>query len=105
MKPGTSARGRTNPIEPTSSRYPIEASAAEEARPRDRKCYRANCPIMVLAFQDNHHAAVTLPPGEMFEVFGPAHDDDRFVVVRIRDQEFLVFEVDIRARAELVKNA
>ena len=57
---------------------------------------------MVLAFRDNHDAAVTIPPGAVFDVLGTANDD-RFVVVRVKGQEFLVFESDLKDRGRLVK--
>jgi hypothetical protein len=63
--------------------------------------YRANHPITVLAFLDNHQAAVTLPPGDILEVIGPAQDD-RFVIVSIKGEEFLVLESDLSRRGELL---
>jgi hypothetical protein len=54
---------------------------------------------MVLAFRDNHQAAVTIPPGDTLELIGPAQDD-RFVIVSVRGKEFLVFESDIRKGGE-----
>jgi hypothetical protein len=56
---------------------------------------------MVLAFRDNHQAAVTIPPGDTLEVIGPAQDD-RFVIVSIKGEEFLVFESDIRKGGEFL---
>lgn len=64
--------------------------------------YRANLPIMVLAFRDNHEAAVTIPVGEVFEVVGPAQDD-RFLIVKVRGEEMLVFESDPKDRGEIVQ--
>jgi hypothetical protein len=54
---------------------------------------------MVLAFRDNHQAAVTISDGEVFEVIGPA-PDDRFIVVEVKGEEFLVFESDLRERGK-----
>ncbi len=62
--------------------------------------YRADVPLMVLAFRDNHQAAVTLPAGEVLEVVGPAQDDDRFVVVDARGEQFLIFECDLMYRGK-----
>jgi len=56
---------------------------------------------MVLAFMDNHHAAVNIPAGEIFEVIGPAQDD-RFVVVDVKGQQFLVFDSDLKYRCKPV---
>jgi hypothetical protein len=56
---------------------------------------------MVLAFRDNHHAAVPIPPGEEIDLVGPA-EDDRFVIVRANGEEFLVFETDLSSRATLL---
>jgi hypothetical protein len=60
--------------------------------------YRADLPLMVLAFRDNHHAAVPIPAGNEIEVLGPA-EDDRFVTIRSGTEEFLVFQSDLRSRA------
>jgi hypothetical protein len=59
--------------------------------------YRLNKPTMVLAFRDNHQAAVTVQPDRTIEVLGPA-EDDRFVVVEIENQQFLMFESDLIER-------
>jgi hypothetical protein len=63
--------------------------------------YRLNLPMMVLAFRDNHQAAVTIQVGETVEVVGPA-EDDRFVVVDIKGEQFLVFASDLKDRGELI---
>ena len=61
--------------------------------------YRASQPITVLAFGDNHHAAVTVPPGDLLEVIGPAQDD-RFVIVSIKGEQLLLLESDLSTRGE-----
>lgn len=63
--------------------------------------YRSNVPMMVLAHGDNHHAAVTIPEGETFRVVGP-DQDDRFCVVQYQEQDFLIFESDLRSLCEAV---
>jgi hypothetical protein len=63
--------------------------------------YRSNLPVMVLAHGDNHHAAVTIPEGETFRLLGP-DQDDRFCVVQYREEDFLVFESDLRTLCEAV---
>ena len=65
---------------------------------------RANRAIMVLAFRDNHEAAIPIPAGANFTVVGPA-PDDRFIVVSIAGEEFLVFESDLRERATPLASA
>ena len=65
--------------------------------------FRLNLPIMVLAFRDNHHAAVTIQAGEIFEVVGPAQDD-RFVVIDVKGKQFLAFDCDLKARGELISD-
>ena len=55
-------------------------------------------PMMVLAFEDNHQAAVTLPAGKRIDVIGPVEDDDRFVRIRA-DGEFHVFATDLEDAA------
>ena len=74
--------------------------ATEELEPKMR--YRAHLPIMVLAFRDNHQAAVTIRAREIFAVVGPA-EDSRFVVVDVRGEQFLVFGCDLRDRSKLVR--
>jgi hypothetical protein len=63
--------------------------------------YRSNLPMMVLARGDNHQAAVTIPEGETFRVVGP-DQDDRFCVVHYLEEDFLVFESDLRNLCEAV---
>lgn len=65
--------------------------------------HRANLPIMVLAFRDNHYAAVDIKAGELFGVVGPA-PDDRFVVVDVKGEQFLVFASDLKDRSEIVQD-
>lgn len=50
---------------------------------------------MVLAFEDNHMAAVPVPPGKAIDIVGPA-EDDRFMVISVDGQRFHVFEADLR---------
>ena len=76
-------------------RSKVEARLLPMPRSADRKPrFRVGFPILCLAFRDNHHAAVTIPAGKVFEVVGPAHDD-RFVVVQIDGEQFLVFGSDL----------
>lgn len=56
-----------------------------------------NAPLMVLAYGDNHQAATTIPAGRTIEVVGKA-EDDRFYIVRLDEEEFLVFESDLPER-------
>jgi hypothetical protein len=56
---------------------------------------------MVLAYQDNHEAAVNIPAGETIRVLGPDRDD-RFSVIRYHQQDFLVFESDLHRLCEAV---
>ena len=65
--------------------------------------YRVDVPTMVLAFRDNHRAAVTIPAGELFKVVGPAQDD-RFVVVDVKGEQFLIFEYDLKYRGKPVSD-
>lgn len=71
----------------------------QEEVPGPKVRYRIDLPMMVLAFRDNHHAAVTIQAGEILEVVGPAQDD-RFVVIDVRGEQFLVFECDLKDRGE-----
>jgi hypothetical protein len=66
-----------------------------------RARYRCTGSIMVLAFKDNHEAAVRIQPGQIFELVGPA-EDDRFVVVNVKGEEFLVFNSDLEGHGTMV---
>lgn len=78
---------------------PQPAIKKQEERLAVGSLYCADLPIMVLAFQDNHDAAVTIQAGETLEILGPAQDD-RFLVVRVKEEQFLVFECDLKYRAK-----
>ena len=56
--------------------------------------YRLNRPTMVLALNNNHEAAVPIPAGKIVTVEGSA-EDDRFMVVRVDGERFLVFASDL----------
>lgn len=77
---------------------------AETNQMPERILYRASVPIMVLAFRDNHDAAITIPVGEVLEVIGSA-EDDRFTVANVRGEQVLVFESDLKNRGKLVQRA
>jgi|SRR5579862_3769049 len=64
--------------------------------------YQAELPIVALVFRDNHRAAVMIQAKEMFEIVGPA-EDERFVTVRLRAEECLVFASDVQDRGTLVE--
>ena len=59
-------------------------------------------PRMVLAFKDNHQAAVTIPVGTLIEVIGPAVDDDRFLVICTDEGQFHIFASDLSGRTRPV---
>ena len=101
MKPATSASAELGPKNSSECKHWTPDSAAQTAQLGKKIVYRASHPIMVLAFRDNHHAAVAVRPGEILEVIGLAQDD-RFVIVSIKGEEFLVFESDIRTRGEIL---
>ena len=80
---------------------PVPDLVAQTSQAAKKMLYRANRPTTVLAFRDIHQAAVTVfPPGAILEVIGPAQYD-RFVIVSIKGEEFLVFDSDLRTRGEL----
>ena len=85
--------GRTTARPSTVTKAPDRL--AEVSQPSDTILYRATFPIMVLAFNDNHEAAVSIPPSVVFEVVGQAQDD-RFAIVNVKGEEFLVFDTDLR---------
>ena len=64
--------------------------------------YRIDLPTMVLAFRDNHEAAVTIPAGAIVEVIGPA-EDDRFSVVSVNDERFHMFASDLADRGKQIE--
>lgn len=65
--------------------------------------FRLSLPIMVLAFRDNHHAAVTIQAGEIIEVAGLA-EDNRLVMIDVKGKQFLAFDCDLKARGELISD-
>ena len=101
MKAATSASAELGQKNSSEYKHSTPESAAQTGQLGEKILYRASHPIMVLAFQDNHHAAVAVRPGEILEVIGLAQDD-RFVIVSIKGEEFLVFESDIRTRGEIL---
>ena len=66
--------------------------------------YRIELPTMVLASSGHHQAAVTIQPGTIVDLIGPAPGDDRFLVIQHGDQEFHVFASDLAARGREVKD-
>jgi hypothetical protein len=96
MKAATSAWAKV-------CKHSMPDSVGQTAQPNEKMLYRASHSIMVLAFRDNHHAAVAVLPGDILEVIGPAQDD-RFLIVSIKGEEFLVFESDIRTKGELLSS-
>jgi hypothetical protein len=64
--------------------------------------YLLTGPMMVLAFQDNHQAAVTIPAGTCIEVVGPVEDDDRFLLISAEDGQFHIFASDLAGRTKPV---
>jgi len=64
--------------------------------------YRLTLPMMVLAFRDNHQAAVTIPAGTLIEVAGPVEDDDRFLLINAGDAQFHIFASDLADQAKAV---
>ena len=49
---------------------------------------------MVLALNDNHQAAVPIPAGKVVDIL-PSDRDDRFVVIKVDDGQFLAFASDV----------
>jgi hypothetical protein len=68
---------------------------------RRLKLYRFDHSTMVLASGNNHQGAVTIQAGEIVEIVGPAHDD-RFVIAKVRGEEFLTFDCDLKDRGKPV---
>jgi hypothetical protein len=89
MNMASSNSAKVGPKNSLARKHSMPASVAQTARPSKKMLYRARHPIMVRAFRDNHQAAVTIPPGDTLELIGPAQDD-RFVIVSIKGEEFLV---------------
>jgi hypothetical protein len=92
------------PVAPHSISNRRVSPPGEVPEPKVR--YRIDLPMMVLAFRDNHHAAVThaavtIQTNEILEVVGPAQDD-RFVIVDVRGEQFLVFDCDLKDHGKLV---
>ncbi len=68
---------------------------------RSLRRYRVTVPLLVLAIRSNHQAAVTIQARKIFEVVGPTQDD-RFVVVEAKGEQFLVFDCDLNDRSKFV---
>ena len=66
--------------------------------------YRADRQILVLSFLDNQDTALPILQGQVFETIGPSADD-RFTVVKVKGQEFLVFASDVKLCATAIPHA
>jgi hypothetical protein len=58
-------------------------------------------PTMVLAVNNNHQAAVTIPEGKVVDVEASS-DDDRFVLLKVDGDQFLAFASDVVSEARQV---
>ncbi len=65
--------------------------------------YRLRLPMVVLAFENNHQAATTIPAGQIIDVIGPAMDD-RFFVIASKGEQFHVFASDLVDRRAQNRN-
>ena len=61
--------------------------------------YLLTLPLIVLAFKDNHQAAVTVPAATCIEVVGPVENDDRFLLISVEHGQFHIFASDLANRA------
>lgn len=61
--------------------------------------YLLTLPLAVLAFKDNHQAAVTLPAATCIDVVGPVENDDRFLLINVDHGQFHIFASDLADRA------
>ena len=61
--------------------------------------YLLTLPLMVLAFENNHQAAVTVPAATCIEVVGPVENDDRFLLISVDHAQFHIFASDLADRA------
>ena len=61
--------------------------------------YLLTHPMVVLAFEDNHQAAVTVPAATCIDVVGPVENDDRFLLIRTDREQFHIFASDLADRA------
>lgn len=59
------------------------------------QCYPRS-PLLLLAFRDNHDAAVPVAPGKTINVLS-LPNDDRFMIVIVDGEEFHAFTEDVRA--------
>jgi len=60
--------------------------------------YLLTHPMAVLAINDNHQAAVTVPAATCIEVVGPVENDDRFLLIRADHGQFHIFASDLAGR-------
>lgn len=89
-----------NSVKSQSEPQVIPMPPSADRRPR----YRVERPILCLAFRDNHHAAVTIQAGQVVEVIGPA-EDDRFAIVEVNGDQFLVFDSDLKDFGKVILDA
>jgi hypothetical protein len=64
--------------------------------------YRIFQPMLVLAFKDNHQAAITVQAGQIIDVIGVVPEDDRFVIVSVHGDQFHAFASDLADRGKLL---
>ena len=69
--------------------------------PQPAKFYRIDLPMVALTSRNNHQGAVTIQAGEIFEVVGRAQDE-RFVVAKVRGEQVLIFDYDLKDRGKPV---
>jgi hypothetical protein len=80
---------------------PVPRTPITQERHR-KMTYAMDLPTAVLAFRDNHPAAVTIPAGGIVELSGPA-EDDRFSAVSVNDEQFHMFASDLADRGKQIE--
>ena len=66
--------------------------------------YQVDLPMMTLAFKDNHYAATVLPQRLLVEILRPDFGD-RFLVVKVSQEELLVFATDLNDRGRALNQS
>jgi hypothetical protein len=59
--------------------------------------YRINLPILAITSGDRYAAVVTIPPGRIVNVLGPA-EDERFVIAGVGSERVDIFASDLADR-------
>lgn len=85
-----------------SAKSPVKALALQlptKSTSGDRlMTYRINLPILAIASRDRYTVVISIPPGRIVNVLGPA-EDKRFVIAGVGGERVDVFAADLADRS------